>query len=52
MKKLKPFLNITLFVLFAETGAVLFLCTQDALVKSVYPFRNISLLLVSKREMN
>lgn len=45
MKKLKPFLNITLFVLLSETGAVLYLCTQDALVKSVYPFRNISLLL-------
>ena len=46
MKKCKPFLQFTFFIFLAELSAVLALCSRERFVASVYPFRNISLLLV------
>ena len=47
MKKRNLFLQFPLFVLLLELSAVLALCTRSSFIASVYPFRNISLLLVA-----
>lgn len=47
MKKRNLFLQFPLFILLLELSAVLALCTRSSFIVSVYPFRNISLLLVT-----
>ena len=46
MKQIKPFLNISLYVLLSELVATVVLSTRCAWVELPYLFRNISLLLI------
>ena len=46
MKKLKPFLRFSFLILLLEIVGALALILQESRVQSVYPFRNMSIILV------
>ena len=47
MKKLKPFLRFSFLILLLEIVGTLALILQESRVQTVYPFRNMSILLAA-----